>query len=153
VKASSGEASASVNGCVAHDRGQVLTCEGSTCSVFVSFTTSALHNSSMRHWRTTKDEKGFGLRDPCQSHRGKKSVYCMQRVSGYRSNPEIERASLNTTLTGIPSGTTTCRSPLGEARRGLSLFFGIPTWRVSSTNTSRRKASNYANHVSALLWD
>jgi hypothetical protein len=41
--------------------------------------------------RTTKDEKGFGLHDPCPWHRGEKSVYCMQRVSGDRSNPEIEQ--------------------------------------------------------------
>lgn len=63
----------------------------------------------MRHWRTTKDEKGLGLGGPSQVPQREKELYCKQRA---RSQVESRSSatSLSTTLTGIPSGTTKCRS-------------------------------------------
>lgn len=65
------------------------------------------HNIPMRRWRTTKDEKGFGLRDPEERQQEKACILQAVRV---RSQVACRKsaARLNTTLTGIPSGTTKC---------------------------------------------
>jgi hypothetical protein len=61
----------------------------------------------MHRWCTTKDEKGFGLRDAEEPQQEKECILQAERVSSqveYRNSA----VSLNTTLTGIPSGTTKC---------------------------------------------
>lgn len=60
-------------------------------------------------WRTTKDEKGSTSMILESGNGGKERILQAGRA-GSQVAFRNSAASLNTTLTGIPSGTTKCRS-------------------------------------------